>query len=65
MESRDFGIASSTLQMAGSIGAVFGISVLTTTSSDASSVEVYTAGYLLGAAVAALGVLASLFIRHR
>lgn len=64
VDEHSFGIASSAVQMASSIGAVSGISVLTALSAG-NTREVYFEGYLLGAGIAALGFVACLFTQRR
>jgi MFS family permease len=58
---RHFGIASSAVGMASSIGAVSGISVLTALTADSTSPSVFVGGYALGALFAVLGFSASFF----
>lgn len=58
---KHFGIASSAVGMASSIGAVSGISVLTALTADSESPEIFFQGYVLGAVFALLGFLASFF----
>jgi MFS family permease len=65
VDEHSFGIASSAAQMAASIGAVSGISVLTALTADSATPEVFFDGYLLGGAVALLGFVASLFMQGR
>ncbi len=65
VDEHNFGIASSAIQMTSSIGAVAGISVLTALTARTSSGEIFYYGYLLGAGIAGLGFVATLFIQHR
>ncbi len=65
VDEHNFGIASSAIQMTSSIGAVAGISVLTAITAGSSSPEVFFTGYLLGAGIAGLGFVATLFIQQR
>jgi len=60
-----FGIASSALGMAGSVGAVAGISFLTALCADATEPEPYLFGYGLGAASSAVALAAAWTIRRR
>jgi cyanate permease len=64
VDEHSFGIASSAVQMAASIGAVSGISVLTALSSGTTR-DVYFDGYALGAGIAFLGFVACLFTQGR
>jgi MFS family permease len=65
VDEHNFGIASSAIQMTSSVGAVAGISVLTALTAGSSSSEAFYYGYLLGAAVAGIGFLATLFTQQR
>ncbi len=65
VDEHSFGIASSAIQMTSSIGAVAGISVLTALTAGSDSAEVFYYGYLLGAGVAAMGFVATLFLQQR
>jgi MFS family permease len=62
---RHFGIASSAVGMASSIGAVSGISVLTAITADSKSPEIFFRGYALGAAFALVAFGASFFTLGR
>jgi MFS family permease len=63
--SSHFGIASSALGMAGSIGAVAGISFLTALCADATDGTPYLHGYLLGAIASAASLVGASTIRRR
>jgi MFS family permease len=65
VDDRSFGVASSAVQMAGSIGAVSGISVLTALTAGSAHADVFVNGYGVGAGMAALGFLASFFTQGR
>ena len=65
VDEHSFGIASSAVQMASSVGAVAGISVLTAVTAGATSTEMFYQGYVYGAAIAAVGFAASFFIERR
>ena len=60
---QDHGIAVSTMATATGIGAVAGVSILTALCADAGTPEAYRDGYLLGAFVAGLGIVAAALIR--
>ena len=60
VDEEDHGIAVSTMSTTTGIGAVAGISILTALSADVGSSETFRDGYLIGAAVAAVGVVAGL-----
>jgi len=57
--SADHGVAVSTMSTATGIGAVAGISILTAVCADATTAVAFRNGYALGAAVAAVGLIAS------
>lgn len=59
----DHGIAVSSMSTATGIGAVAGISILTALCADAGTTTSFRDGYGLGAAVAFLGILASLWLQ--
>ncbi len=63
--SSHFGIASSALGMAGSVGAVAGISFLTALCAEATDPEPYLGGYTLGAIAAATAFAAAATIHRR
>ncbi len=63
--STHFGIASSALGMAGSVGAVAGISFLTALCADATTAAPYLRGYGLGAVAAIIALIAASTIRAR
>ncbi len=65
VDDHSFGVASSAVQMAGSIGAVSGISVLTALTADATHTDVFVNGYGVGAGMAAIGFAASFFTQGR
>ena len=65
VDEHSFGIASSAVQMASSVGAVAGISVLTAVTAGATSTEGFYEGYVYGAGIAAVGFAASFFIEGR
>lgn len=65
VDEHSFGIASSAMNMCGSIGAVAGISVLTALTAGATTTGVFQGGYVLGAAIAAIGAGATLFLQRR
>ena len=56
---QDHGIAVSTMSTTAGIGAVAGVSILTALCADVESPSAFRDGYLLGAAFAALGVVAA------
>jgi EmrB/QacA subfamily drug resistance transporter len=60
-----FGIASSALSMAGSVGAVAGISFLTALCADATEPEPFLSGYMLGAAATVVALAAAFRLRGR
>jgi MFS family permease len=60
---QDHGVAVSTMSTTSGIGAVAGISILTALCADAETAVSFRNGYALGAAVAAIGVLASFGLR--
>jgi EmrB/QacA subfamily drug resistance transporter len=62
---RHFGIASSAVGMASSIGAVSGVSVLTALTAHSDSPEAFFRSYLLGALLAGLGFGASFLTQGR
>ena len=61
--SDDHGVAVSTMSTMTGIGAVAGVSILTALCADVETAESFRDGYALGAAVAVLGILASLGIK--
>lgn len=63
--SSHFGIASSALSMAGSVGAVAGVSFLTALCADAVTGAPYLVGYALAAGASAVSLLGALRIRGR
>ena len=65
VDDRSFGVASSAVQMASSIGAVSGISVLTALVAGATQTDVFVSGYGVGAGMATLGFAASFFTQGR
>lgn len=66
VDEQNFGIASSALGTANSIGAVAGISALTALTSGASTPPAFTQGYLFCVIAAALALVATRFIEpHR
>ena len=60
VEEQDHGIAVSTMSTTTGIGAVAGVSILTALSADVGSAVAFRDGYLIGAGVAAAGVVAGL-----
>lgn len=65
VDEHSFGIASSAVQMASSIGAVSGISVLTALAADSTTSGAFFEGYALGGVFALLGFGASFFTQGR
>jgi EmrB/QacA subfamily drug resistance transporter len=65
VDEHNFGIASSAIQMTSSVGAVAGVSVMTALAARSHSGQIFYEGYLLGAGIAGLGFIATLFIQHR
>jgi EmrB/QacA subfamily drug resistance transporter len=65
VDDHSFGIASSAVQMASSIGAVAGISVLTALTAGSDTPDVFFDGYALGGGIALLGFVAGLFTQGR
>ncbi|MFP6656465.1 MAG: MFS transporter [Myxococcota bacterium] len=63
VSEEDHGVAISTMSTTSGIGAVAGISILTALCADSETTIGFRNGYALGAAVAAVGVLASLRLR--
>lgn len=59
----DLGVANAAQQMVAMIGAVAGIQVLSTIQGGSESAAPFTAAYLVGGAVAIIGVVAALFVR--
>ena len=60
-----FGIASSALSMAGSVGAVAGVSFLTALCADAVTGQPYLVGYTLAAGASAASLLGAMRMRGR
>jgi MFS family permease len=63
VEERDLGVANAAQQMVAQIGTVAGIQVLSTVQGSSSAKAPFTAAYLIGGAVAVLGVIAATFLR--
>jgi MFS family permease len=63
VSEHDHGIAVSTMSTTSGIGAVAGISILTAICADAETGSAFRDGYLLGALVAGVGVIASFGLR--
>ncbi len=63
VSEHDHGLAVSTMATMTGIGGVAGISILTALCADATTPDAFRNGYLLGAAVAAIGLLLSLGLR--
>lgn len=61
---QDHGIAVSTMSTTTGIGAVFGISILTAVIGTEPSAETFRDAYLVGAGLAALGVVSSCLLRR-
>jgi hypothetical protein len=64
----DLGVVGATQQMMNQIGVVLGIQVMQAVqaarANDVGSVAAYHEAYLVGAAVAALGIVAAFFVRR-
>jgi MFS family permease len=67
VDERDLGIAGAAQQMMTQVAVVAGIQILQTVQAarvdDVGSVAAYSGAYLVGAAVAAIGVITALFVR--
>ncbi len=63
VEPADLGVANAAQQMVAMIGAVSGIQVLSTIQGGSDAASPFTAAYLVGGAVAIIGVVASGFVR--
>jgi EmrB/QacA subfamily drug resistance transporter len=63
VEPADLGVANAAQQMVAMIGAVAGIQVLSTIQGGSEAASPFTAAYLVGGAVAVVGVVASAFVR--
>jgi hypothetical protein len=63
VDPADLGVANAAQQMVAMIGAVAGIQVLSTIQGGSEAASPFTAAYLVGGAVAIIGVVASGFVR--
>jgi EmrB/QacA subfamily drug resistance transporter len=61
--AEDLGVANAAQQMVAMIGTVAGIQVLSTIQGGSESAAPFTAAYLVGGAIAVVGVVASSFVR--
>lgn len=63
VDAEDLGVANAAQQMVAMIGAVAGIQVLSTIQGGSEAAGPFTAAYLVGGAVAVVGVVAASFVR--
>jgi MFS family permease len=63
VDEQDLGVANAAQQMVAMIGATAGIQVLSTVQGGSEAAGPFTAAYLLGGAVAIVGVVAAGFVR--
>jgi EmrB/QacA subfamily drug resistance transporter len=63
VDAEDLGVANAAQQMVAMIGTVAGIQVLSTIQGGSESAGPFTAAYLVGGAIAVVGVVASSFVR--
>jgi hypothetical protein len=63
VDAEDLGVANAAQQMVAMIGTVAGIQVLSTIQGGSESAAPFTAAYLVGGAIAVVGVVASSFVR--
>jgi EmrB/QacA subfamily drug resistance transporter len=63
VDAEDLGVANAAQQMVAMIGAVAGIQVLSTIQGGSDAASPFSAAYLLGGAVAIIGVVAAAFVR--
>ena len=63
VEPEDLGVANAAQQMVAMIGTVAGIQVLSTIQGGSDAPGPFTAAYLVGGAVAVIGVVAAAFVR--